>query len=167
MAAHQMLKVRMVPDTSEGQRLQLVVAKPLETLEDGSVVIDPENAEVRLVNPDTPGYDHEAWPLLGLEHVDYDWPKLTTAGTRWVNARIADGSVVLEGENRVFVPAGPDSDPWGAPPHTFLEADALVFKLADGGEVRYKVTKQPGKVDDPDEPRGYRIEHTYGLKRED
>lgn len=103
---------------------------------------DPETGEKKLVNPATPGEDHEPYPLAGIELVDA--PDVTTLSTTKVAEGIAEGWLRGEGEQVVTAPGGPEGDQWRVV-HTFRQFDALVFVLVDGSEIRYKVTRNPGK----------------------
>lgn len=124
-----------------------------------------------LVNPDTPGDDHEAWPLAGVTLGEALSPVEISTG--FVANAVAEGWASLEGENVVHRPGGPLANRW-AVTHTFVQADAIVFHLMDG-DVRYKVTHQPDKyvasgtdstkmTDDKYGDGDSRVDLFYGLK---
>lgn len=156
----QMLVVRKLADTSQGER----VAR-----------FDPDTGEKKLVNPLTPGDDHEPWPLAGVEFVG-DPPKETTVSTGWVDAGRIDGWIVMEGQRPVVRPGGPSEDPYRVDPdkgipHTFIHADTIVVKTVQG-DVRYRVTRNPDKWHDGPEgtdavgdPNAV-VEHYYTLELE-
>lgn len=141
---------------------------------------NPETGERYLYNPDTPGYDPEPWPLLGVEFVD-GAPDEVEVPTSWVAKGIAEGWI--EGVNGwgVVRPAGATQDVWNATqtgrPHVFVHYDALVFKTPIGeDDVRYEIVHQPDKyvTDGSDEdtvtPELYadgrtRVDWFYGLRR--
>lgn len=108
------------------------------------LVLDPARLERILVNPATPGFDHEAWPLAGVELVG-EAPKRTRVSTTYIAKGRSEGWIDVEGETIVHKPGGPDVEPWRVT-HTFVHLDTVVFKLADG-ELRYRVTRQPDKYD--------------------
>lgn len=104
---------------------------------------DPETGEPKLVNPATPGDDHESWPLLGVT-IEGDPPRRTTAGMTWVNAAISEGWLKRVNESAVVRPGGSQDSPW-SPAHTFIHAEVLVIDDYDRGPVAYRVTRQPDK----------------------
>ena len=128
--AEQGLTIRKVADTSEGRRV---------------VMYDPETGDRKLVNPDTPGDDHEPWPLAGIqiEHL----PKHAMLSQSYVAAARAEGWMEVTGEKRVFKPAGPASNPWQNT-HTFIHLDTITVKTMDG-DVTFNVVRQPDKYDTP------------------
>lgn len=140
------LTVRKLADRSEGTR---------------TVVYDRDTGARKLVNPATPGEDHEPWPLLGLEVVG-DVPEETRVPTSWVSRGISEGW--LEGINGrpVVRPAGPRQDTWNSTqtgtPHVFTHYDEIVLKTVTG-DIRYRVTHQPDKYADYDQAT-----HTDRLK---
>lgn len=159
------LTVRKLADRSSGTR---------------EVRFDPVTGAKKLVNPETPGEDHEPWPLLGVR-VEGEAPEETQVPTSWVDKGIAEGWIVAVGGRPVVRPAGPTQDVWisshTGTPHVFMHYDALVIKTVDG-DVRYTVTRQPDKyVIDGDEkasvtPDAYaagetRVDWYYDLKLED
>lgn len=137
------LTVRKLADKTTGERV---------------VRFDPATGEKRLVNPDTPGDEHEPWPLAGVQIEDP--PDETTASTTFVNAGVAEGWIDLVGSRVQHAPGGPPADQWRVT-HTFIEADRLVFHTVDGDLV-YDVVANPGKdfAQDPMVVRWY-----YELKR--
>lgn len=131
MSKYQILELRRLAD-KRGQRRE--------------VRFDPVTGDRKLVNPDTPGEDHEPWPTLGMTIVNADGPpELTTISTDYANQLVADGLLTRQSERAVTRPAGPYSAPWSVPPHTFIHADALVFNDHERGPVYYKVIRQPDK----------------------
>lgn len=123
----------------------LVLRKVADKTVPRLVRFDPETGEKKLVNPTTPGDDHEPYPLLGVELVEA--PDVTTLSTTKAAEGIAEGWLRGEGEQVVVRPGGPLEDRWRVQ-HTFRHFDALVFVLVDGSEVRYRVTHQPDKYAD-------------------
>lgn len=123
------LSIRKLADTSEGTRVPR---------------FDPVTGERLLVNPETNAV--EPWPLAGIEIVG-DAPSYTHVGTSWVAKGKAEGWITLEGEEIVHRPSGPSDNVWGAPAHTFVQAEALIIHTVDG-DVRYKVVHQPDKYAD-------------------
>jgi len=155
------LAVRKLADRSIGERV---------------VRYDPVTGEKKLVNPATPGDQHEPWPLLGVR-IEGELPDETRVSTRWVAGGVAEGWLELVNEQVVHRPSGPPDDLWRTPPHTFRQADAIIIKTVDG-PVTYRVIHQPDKyVDDakPDArvtPEIYaagqtRVDHFYDLELED
>jgi hypothetical protein len=141
------INLRKLADKSEGSREQMVVvpAGSFELQDDGSVVITNVLAgEPRLVNPDTPGYDHEAWPLAGVRIMGKP-PSRAKLPHSWVQRGVGEGWLDLEGQSVVHRPGGPASDPWRVT-HTFIHAEAIVFKTVDG-DVRYVVEENPDKYE--------------------
>jgi hypothetical protein len=131
VSEYQILELRRLADKSVGRRVQM---------------FDVDTGEPKLVNPDTPGYDHEPWPTLGITIINSDGPpRLTTISTDYANQLVADGLLERVGERPVIRPAGPHAAPWSSPPHVFIHADTLVFKDHERGPVTYKVTRQPDK----------------------
>lgn len=122
------LTVRKLADTSEGTRV---------------VRFDPVTGEKLLVNPDTNAV--EPWPLAGVEIVG-NVPTFTAVPTSWVGKAKAEGWLTLEGERVEHRPGGPADNVWGTT-HTFIHADAIVIHTV-GGDVRFKVAKNPDKFAD-------------------
>jgi hypothetical protein len=127
MPTAQGLEVRKVPDKSQGQRI---------------VRFHPETGERMLVNPDTPGEDHEPWPLLGVEIND---AKRAMLSQSYVATARQEGWMEATGEKIVHKPGGPPSNPWGVT-HTFVHLDTITIKTMDG-DVKFKVTRNPDKYD--------------------
>lgn len=143
----------------------------------------PETGAKMLVNPDTPGEEHEPWPLLGVRIVDVngsdtDPPQRTAIDVGRVEAGMAEGWIERVGARPVVRPAGAQQDIWTSgttgTPHTFIHADYIIFKTVDG-DVRYRVVHQPDKyaADGDDEtpvsPELYaagetRVDWFYGLE---
>lgn len=144
------LRIRKLADKSEGQRI---------------FRWDPDTGEKTMINPATG--QPEAWPLAGIQFKG-DPPAACRVSTTKVVEGVSEGWIELDNHDPEVVPAGPVDDPWkpGSPiPHVFHKADAITFKTVDG-DVRYSVTHQPGKYDDPDEPSGTRIDWFYDLTLE-
>lgn len=127
MATSWMLHKRA--DKSEGRR----EVRHVET---------PTGVERRLVNPDTPGDEHEPWPLASVD-VMGDPPDEHGVSTHLVAAGISEGWITGEGEEVVHRPGGPPDNRW-AVTHTFVQYASLTFHF-DSGDVTYKVTHQPDK----------------------
>lgn len=124
------LIIRKVADKSTGERV---------------VRFDPETGEKKLVNPATPGDEHEPWPLAGVEFVYEDGPPaFTRVSTSYVQDAIREGWLEAEGMEPVVRPSGPADNKWAGNPHVFMHIDALVFKTING-DVRYNVVRQPDK----------------------
>lgn len=107
---------------------------------------DPDTGQPKLVNPDTPGEEHEAWPLAGVL-IEGEVPRETTAGIAFINKGIAEGWIERRGERPIVRPAGKSQADWNGvqgQPHVFLHADEIVFKTLDG-DVVYRVVHQPDK----------------------
>jgi len=128
------LQIRKVADKSTGSRVPMW---------------DPHTGEKKLVNPDTPGADHEAWPLAGvlLEQA----PDEAGVSTTLVAQGIAEGWLTGVNGRPVVRPAGRTQSDWisgqTGTPHVFIHYDALVFHTLDG-DVTYRVTHQPDKYAD-------------------
>jgi hypothetical protein len=130
------LRLRKVADRSTGVRIPRW---------------DPETGERKLINPLTPGDSHEPWPLAGVQ-LEGEPPKETAVSTSFVSQGRREGWLTVEGEKVVHRPGGPPEDMWRADrTYTFQHYDTLVFKTLDG-DVRYKVTKNPDKFVDSDDP---------------
>lgn len=131
MSEYQILELRRLADKSEGRRVQM---------------FDVDTGEPKLVNPDTPGFDHEPWPTAGITIINQDGPpEFTTISTDYANQLVADGLLTRTNERAVTRPAGPYHAPWSVPPHTFIHADTLVFHDKERGDVAYTVIRQPDK----------------------
>ena len=124
------LQIRKRADRSSGRRIKMVDV-------DGVT-----GHRYKLVNPDTPGDDHEPWPLAGVDCLG-DPPDECGLATHFVARGIKEGWIEAEGEEVVHRPGGPIDNRWQVT-HTFLHYDALVFHFS-GGDVRYKVVHQPDK----------------------
>lgn len=134
--------------------------------------VHPMTGETALINPETGAA--EPWPLAGVRIVGDPAPagKLPA---RWVNRGVAEGWLSLVNPRPVHRPGGPDGNRW-ATTHTFIHADAVVVHTTDG-DVTYRVTHQPDKYvdgDDPAEPvtdeiyaaGGTRVDWFYGVELE-
>ncbi|GAA0719913.1 hypothetical protein Drose_06210 [Dactylosporangium roseum] len=153
-----LLTVRKLADKTVGERV---------------VRYDPETGVKRLVNPATPGDDHEPWPLAGVEVIDA--PDECAVPTGWVDRAVSEGWITLECARLVRRPGGPAGDPHSLT-HAFVHADVLVIHAA-AGDIRYRITHQPDKYvadgsdDDPVTRDHYvagdtRVDWFYGLQRE-
>lgn len=145
------MRIRKLADKSEGERIVVPELQEVE-LQNGETVLLPTGRN-KLVNPTTPGLDHEPWPLAGIQLLEA--PDYCELATSFVDAGAAEGWIELENARLVRRPAGPAETPTRAW-HVFMHADAITFKTTDG-EVRYKVVHQPDKYADdrrPDE-KGY------------
>lgn len=132
---------------------------------------DPETGQPKLVNPATPGEDHEPWPLLGVT-IEGDPPHLTSVGTSWVDTGVREGWLKRSGLQAVVRPAGPHDDPLGKT-HTFIHMERLVINDHERGPVVYRVTQQADKYWVADgspvaeygtEPQEAEVRHFYLLK---
>lgn len=157
----------------------LVIRKHADTRGQQRLVrFDPVTGEKKLVNPATPGEDHEPWPLLGITLEKA--PDLTTATTQLVAQGIAEGWLTAENQRPVVRPAGPTQDVLASThtgqPHLFVHCDRIVFHTLDG-DIAYRVTHQPDKYaatgddDTPVTPEVYaagatRVDHFYRLTKE-
>lgn len=108
-----------------------------------------------LINPETG--KREPWPLLGLM-IEEVHPTCTLP-TKTVDRYVGEGLMKLEGEKVVTFPGGPPNDP-NAKMHVFRQCDFIVIKTAEG-DVRYKVTHNPGKYPDGNTTR---VDHFYDLE---
>jgi hypothetical protein len=136
--------LRKRADKSTGSREAMLVLPPgsFEQQDDGTIVItNPAAAEQRLVNPDTPGYEHEPWPLEGVELEEA--PERAKLPYSWVQRGVGEGWLELVNQRVVHRPGGPASDPWRVT-HTFVQADEVIFHCIDG-DWRYTVVENPDK----------------------
>lgn len=127
-----MLQVRRLADKSEGVR---------------KTMYDPDTGAPRLVNPATPGTEHEPWPTAGWDIIG-DAPEETAVGMHKLREWQQAGFVTTQGDRVVHQPGGPPDDPWRVT-HTFHECDVVTFNCV-GGQVEYEVTSNPGKDVDGD-----------------
>lgn len=79
-----------------------------------------------------------------------DPPPTPAPSTTVVDNGVREGWITREGERAVVRPAGPPGAPLSGT-HTFVHADALVFRTLDG-DVRYRVVGQPDKYGPDGEP---------------
>lgn len=147
------LHIRKHADRSEGER----VAR-----------FHPVTGERMLVKPETVAsedFDYEKmeaepWPLAGITLEHDEPPARTRVPTRWIMGLKSLGLVALENEEVVHRSGGPPENPWGFT-HTFVHADAIIFKTLDG-DIRYRVTEQPDKwPEDKDGTAGFGGEVNY------
>lgn len=141
-----MLEIRKVADRSKGERQTVLVYSPNDddALEDGTLLIDLARVEQRLVNPDTPGFDHEPWPLKHAELVG-DAPAEHGFADTAVARYMQDGFLTFKNMRAVFVEAG--GKPYSRNP--VLTGDEIVLDLK-GKKLRYKVLEHPGRYEDDD-----------------
>lgn len=132
------LQVRVLSDRSEGHRVER---------------FDPVTGEKYLVNPDTPGDEHEPWPFAGLEPLEgEEFPKYVRVPHTWVARAKAAGWITATNERVQHRPGGPEESPWKVT-HTFLHYDEIIFHTEDGKRnTVYKVIGQPDKYDAKGEP---------------
>lgn len=121
------LTLRKLADKSEGERV--IMANP-----DGSR---------KLVNPDTPGEEHEPWPFVGIRILDDPIPDPCRLSTNLVEQGISEGWITVDGEEMVHRPGGPPENKWRLT-HSLRHFNALVVHTVDG-DVHYEVTRQPDK----------------------
>lgn len=143
----QQLKIRKLADKSVGTRL---------------AGFDQDTGESVLINPAT--NKPEPWPLAGIRF-EGDIPTETAVSQRYVQAAQGEGWLVLENQRVATAPGGPPHAPYSKV-HTFVQADALIFKTVDG-DVRFAVTQNPGKYESASEPSGYVVDWTFKLLREE
>jgi len=105
---------------------------------------DPETGAKKLVNPDTPGEEHEPWPLAGISIENT--PDVARLSTTLVEQGKAEGWLSTTGDRVVVRPAGPAGDPL-ADRHTFVHYDTITFHTLDG-DIVFRVTHQPDKYAD-------------------
>lgn len=121
------LMLRKLADKSVGTRVPM---------------LDGNGARI-LVNPDTPGEDHEPWPLVGVKILDDPLPDSCRLSTNLVEQGIHEGWMTVEGDEMVHRPGGPPGNPWRLT-HSLRHIDALVIHSVHG-DIRYEVTRQPDK----------------------
>lgn len=111
------------------------------------VRFDPVTGEKKLVNPATSGEDHEPWPMAGVRF-EGEAPDTISVPMSYIDIAVAEGWVTRINERGVVRPAGPSQEVWASShtgiPHTFIQADEVVFHMIDG-DYRYKVVRQPDK----------------------
>jgi hypothetical protein len=163
----ELLKIRKLADKSTGERI---------------VKFDPNTGEKKLVNPATPGEEHEPWPLAGVRF-EGDAPQSTVVPVKYVDQAVREGWMQRVNERAVVRPAGRAMDEWSGvqgSPHTFIQCDEIVIKTVDG-DFRYRVVVQPDKyvaaqngidVDKKVTPKLYEsgktaVVHDYTLERID
>lgn len=144
------LNLRKLADKSSGERV---------------TKFDPDTGAKRLVNPATPGDDHEPWPLAGVKILDDPIPTLVRLSTNIVELGRHEGWIELENEREVYRHGGPPENPRRLI-HGLLHADAIIIKTIDG-DVRFRVTRQPDKyaVVDRDDSGKYLDEITDDKKK--
>lgn len=121
------LTLRKLADKSVGERVSM---------------LDANGARI-LVNPDTPGEDHEPWPLVGVRILDDPVPDPCRLSTNLVEQGLHEGWIEVEGDEMVHRPGGPPGNPWRLT-HSLRHVDSIVIHTVDG-DVEYEVTRQPDK----------------------
>jgi hypothetical protein len=161
------LRFRKHADKSEGERVAMLVLPGLpvskaalkQAIADSGdsdyvalprTVIAPTELEKILVNPATPGLDHEPWPFAGISINDGDPPKRCSLSTAKVAEGREEGWIEVEGEELVHRPGGPAANPW-ASTHTFVQFETLIFKTLHG-DVRYRVVRNADKEGEAGDP---------------
>jgi hypothetical protein len=118
-----------------------------KTQETRVIRFDPETGEKKLVNPATPGEDHEPWPLAGVV-IEDEIQSSVRVPMSYVSKAIAEGWMTRVNEKVVVRPAGPNQKVFASSatgtPHVFFHADEIHIHTV-GGDVKYKVTHQPDK----------------------
>lgn len=146
------LVIRRLADKSVGQRISRRNAL---------------TGKQELFNPETGRA--EGWPFLGIQlgHIPvgksvasapvWEPPKVTGVSQKEVLKGINEGYITLENQSAITCPSGPPGDPWGgnAPNHEMVQATHIVFKCVSeqdhrSYEVRYEVTRAPGKYYESD-----------------
>lgn len=129
---------------------------------------NPETGEKYLYNPATPGFDHEAWPLLGVQIEDP--PKHARLPTSSLSLWRSEGWAEVEGARLVVRSGGPPADPWrGTSAHVFEHCDFVILHTVDG-DLRYEVVENPDKWpaekldDDRETGFGGEVRWHYDLK---
>lgn len=126
------LAIRKLADKTTGERI---------------VRYDPLTGEKKLVNPATPGDEHEPWPLAGVQF-EGDIPFTTSVPTDYVDRAVREGWMERVNERAVVRPAGRTQTEWSSSqtgtPHTFIQCDEIIFKTVEG-DFRFKVTLNPDK----------------------
>lgn len=140
------MQIRKLADKSEGERITVPVLETVE-LRNGEIV-QVSTGRVKLVNPDTPGVEHEPWPTAGVKlEVAPDECRLATTV---VDRGVEEGWIELVNDQLVRRPAGPAENPtrsW----HYFNHCTQIIFHTVDG-DVEYDVIYQPDKYVDSDDP---------------
>lgn len=128
------LQIHKLADTSSGERV---------------VRYDEVTGEKKLVNPATPGNEHEPWPLKGVRIANDGGPSAKcNVSQRYVSTAVSEGWMTRVNERAVVRPAGRtqahlESSQTGTP-HVFIHADEIHIKTLDG-DVKYRVIHQPDK----------------------
>jgi hypothetical protein len=119
-----------------------------QVLRNGETVLVP-TGEIKLVNPDTPGVEHEPWPGAGIEIVADELPKTTKLAQRYAQSAAAEGWMTLVNSCPVVRPAGPNQGTFestvNGTPHVFYHVDEIHIDTVNHGLVKYRVVRQPDK----------------------
>lgn len=126
-------RVRKLADKSSGERV-----KRFDPVTGEAYLADPN--EWVLDDPST--HVSTPWPSLGVV-VEGDLPQKTALNTGFVNKAVSEGWAELVNRSVVHRPGGPEDDPWRVT-HTFVQAEEIVFHLADG-DVKYRIVQNPDK----------------------
>lgn len=133
--------------------------RKLADYSDGSARVSgfhPLTGQKTLIDPAT--NEVKPWPLLGVTSIG-PMPEKFALSQSYAAQAVSEGWMTREGERIAHAAGGPPDDQWRVT-HTFIEADALVFRLVEG-EFRYRVVRQPGK----DETTG-EVDWSYELELE-
>lgn len=105
---------------------------------------DPITGAKTFIDPNT--FKPSPKALEGVRIINDDGvPRVTGLATHYVANAVVEGWMELVNPEPHHYPGGPAGDPWRVT-HSFMHADAIVIKTLDG-DVRYRVTRQPGKYD--------------------
>lgn len=105
--------------------------------------------------------DDGSWPSAGVSIVDHDRaaadpPQSIILTPGKIAEGVREGWASTEGDTPVVRPAGPTMADWNSShtgtPHVFIHLDRVVLHTREG-DVAYKVTHQPDKYVDSDNPR--------------
>lgn len=121
---------------------------------------NPRTGQKYLIDPATG--EASPRPLLGIKFEGKP-PKKTCVSQNFVRKGKKEGWIEVEGQRIVQRSSGPPEEPVSPenPPHTFIQADAIVFDTVDG-PVRYKVTRNPDKWPKKKEKSELLEDHGFG-----
>lgn len=136
---------------------------------DGSTRVvryDPITGQKFLADPET--NEPKPWPLLGVT-MEGDSLAKDKIGMHYVANAVKEGWATLTNPRTVHRAGGTPENPWSTT-HTFRQGDQVIFHLIfeENGEwverdVVYDILTQPDKVEDANEPSGWRVDWTYEL----
>jgi hypothetical protein len=139
------LAMHKLADKEGQERIRVPILQNV-VLRNGETV-QVATGEYKLVNPDTPGVEHEPWPSAGIDFKG-EPPEETTVATGYVDNAVAEGWMSRVNERAVVRPAGPKQNVYNSThtgaPHVFLHCDEIVFHTVRG-DTRYRVIEQPDK----------------------